>query len=58
MLAVTVTSDTSNLYANAAYITINGSGFDPIVANNSVTFDDGAAELHAPFFDKGHGLPA
>src|SRR5947209_2846127 len=40
---VTVTPDTSPLLANATTIVINGSGFDPIVANNSVVFDDGAA---------------
>jgi len=39
---VTVTSDTSNLMANAAAITIQGTGFDPIVGNNSVAFNDGA----------------
>ena len=39
---VTVTADTSNLLADAAAISISGSGFDPIVANNSVVFNDGA----------------
>src|SRR3569623_2078683 len=39
---VTVTADTSNLLADAAAISISGTGFDPIVANNSVVFNDGA----------------
>src|SRR5262249_51878965 len=36
-----VTSSLANLSANAGTITISGFGFDPI-ANNSVTFNDGA----------------
>src|SRR5437870_4255518 len=42
MLSVTVTSDTSDLQANATQIVIAGSGFDPIVDNNTVTFNDNA----------------
>src|SRR5262249_17938318 len=42
-LLTSVTLDTSNLAANATAIVINGTGFDPIVANNSVVFNDGAA---------------
>src|SRR2546423_14333496 len=45
LLSVTVTPDTSNLLADATGIVINGSGFDPIVANNSVVFDDGAVGI-------------
>jgi len=37
-----VTSSTGTLPANATTITINGAGFDPIAANNTVTFNDGA----------------
>src|SRR5437868_6365927 len=37
-----VTVDSSSLPADATAIVINGSGFDPIVANNSVAFNDGA----------------
>jgi hypothetical protein len=38
---VVVTPSTANLPANAASMTINGSGFDSNQANDSVTFDDG-----------------
>src|SRR5262249_7116934 len=38
-----VTSSTANLAANATSIVINGFGFDPTAANNSVTFNDWAA---------------
>src|SRR5882672_4527018 len=41
LLTVSVTLDTSNLLANAPTMVIMGSGFDPIVANNSVVFNDG-----------------
>ena len=41
-LLTTVTLDTSSLGADATAIVIHGTGFDPIVANNSVTFNDGA----------------
>src|SRR5690349_8637360 len=41
--APTVTSGSSNLAANATSVVIAGTNFDPIVANNSVTFNDGAA---------------
>ena len=37
-----VTASTANLAANAPQITINGFGFDPTVANNTVAFNDGA----------------
>ncbi len=38
-----VTSSTASLAANAGTITIDGFGFDPIAANNAVTFNNGAA---------------
>ncbi len=41
MLSVTITSSTSNLLANASAIVITGTNFDPIVANDSVTFTNG-----------------
>jgi hypothetical protein len=41
MLSVTVTPNTSDLAADATAIVIAGSGFDPIVANDSVAFTDG-----------------
>ncbi len=37
-----VTSSTANLAANASQITINGFGFNPTAANNTVAFNDGA----------------
>ena len=39
---VSVNLDTSYLQANATAIVINGSGFSPIVAKNTVTFDNHA----------------
>ncbi len=39
---VSVNFNTSNLAVNATAIVINGSGFDPIVTSNSVSFNDGA----------------
>ena len=36
-----VTSSSANLAGNATTLTINGFGFDPTAANNSVTFNDG-----------------
>lgn len=41
-LAPTVTSSTANLAANAATITINGTGFSATAANNTVSFNNGA----------------
>ncbi len=41
-VAPAVTSSTANLAANAATITINGFGFDPIASHNTVAFNDGA----------------
>ena len=41
MLSVTVTANTANLAANASSIVIAGTGFDPIVANDSVAFTNG-----------------
>jgi uncharacterized protein YkvS len=41
LLAVTVTPNTANLLADASAIVIAGTGFDPIVANDSVTFTNG-----------------
>ncbi len=38
-----VTASTAQLPASATQITINGLGFDPTAANNTVTFNDGAA---------------
>ena len=40
---VQVTPDTSDFWANEPTIVIYGEGFDPIVANNSIVFNDGAA---------------
>jgi hypothetical protein len=37
-----VTSSTASLLANASTLTINGFGFDPTAANNSVTLNNGA----------------
>ncbi len=37
-----VTLSAANLPANATSITINGFGFDPTIANDAVTFNDGA----------------
>ena len=37
-----VTNTGTNLAANATTLTINGFGFDPIAANNTVVFDNGA----------------
>jgi len=37
-----VTSSTASLAANATTVTINGAGFDPTAAHNTVTFNDGA----------------
>ncbi|HSH93570.1 MAG TPA: hypothetical protein VK968_05455, partial [Roseimicrobium sp.] len=37
-----VTSGSSSIGLNAATLTINGFGFDPIAANNTVTFNNGA----------------
>ncbi len=37
-----VTSATTAVAANASTITINGFGFDPVVANNSISFNNGA----------------
>ena len=37
-----VTSSIANLPANATTITINGTGFDPVAAHDTVTFNDGA----------------
>jgi hypothetical protein len=37
-----VTTSTANLAASATQITINGFGFDPTAANNTVVFNDGA----------------
>jgi hypothetical protein len=37
-----ITSSAAPLAATAAAVTINGSGFDPVMANNSVTFNGGA----------------
>src|SRR5580704_7893629 len=41
LLSVTITSSTANLMANASAIVISGTNFDPIVANDSVTFTNG-----------------
>jgi hypothetical protein len=41
--APSVTSSASNLALNAATLIIAGSGFDTIAANNTVTFNNGAA---------------
>ncbi len=41
-VAPVVTPNTVNLVANAASITINGFGFDPTKANDSIVFNDGA----------------
>jgi hypothetical protein len=41
-LLTTVTSVTTNLTANASAIVISGTGFDPIVANDSVLLTNGA----------------
>ena len=41
LLSVTVTSSSANLLANASAIVISGTNFDPIVANDSVTFTNG-----------------
>ena len=41
-LLTTVTLTATSLAANAPAIVISGSGFDPIVANNSVVFNNGA----------------
>ena len=38
-----VTASTSNLATSATTVTINGFGFDPTAANNTVVFNDGAA---------------
>ena len=38
-VAPVVTGGTTSLAANTAAITINGSGFDPIAANNTVVFN-------------------
>jgi hypothetical protein len=38
-----VTMSTSNLATSATTVTINGFGFDPTAANNTVVFNDGAA---------------
>jgi hypothetical protein len=37
-----ITSSSVNLAANASTLTINGFGFDPTAANNTVTFSNGA----------------
>ncbi len=42
LFALTVTPNTSNLSPDAPAIIINGTEFDPIVANNTLTFDNGA----------------
>src|SRR5262249_33443552 len=41
-VAPVVTPSTASLPANAASVVINGFGFDPTAANNTVTFNDGA----------------
>lgn len=46
-MAVVVTPATTNIFPDVAAIVINGSGFDPIVANNSVVFNDGAGIVTA-----------
>ncbi len=38
-----VSASAANLTANAASVIINGLGFDPVAANNTVLFNDGAA---------------
>ena len=42
-LTPVVTPQTSNLAINASTLMINGFGFDPTAANNTVAFNDGAA---------------
>ena len=42
LLAVVVTLDTTNIQPDVPAIVIQGSGFDPIVSNVIVTFNDGA----------------
>ena len=42
VVSPTITAATANLVANAATITINGSGFDTTAANNTVAFSNGA----------------
>ncbi len=44
MLSVTVTANTNALLANASSIVITGTGFDPIVANDSVAFTDASGD--------------
>ncbi|HRA89898.1 MAG TPA: hypothetical protein PK992_17545, partial [Planctomycetaceae bacterium] len=39
---VSVTQSTANMSAAAPEVVISGSGFDPIVSNNTVTFNGGA----------------
>jgi len=41
--APTITPNTSNLLINTPVIVITGTGFDPIAANNFVTFNNGVA---------------
>ncbi len=45
MMAVIVTADTTSILPDVAAIIIQGSGFDPIVSNVTVTFDDGATGI-------------
>ncbi len=42
LLSVSVTPATTSLSASATEVVINGTGFDPIVSNNTVTFNKGA----------------
>ncbi len=41
LFAVSITSSTNTILPDVPAIVINGSGFDPIVANDTVTFDNG-----------------
>jgi hypothetical protein len=45
LLSVSVTLATTSLSASATEVVINGSGFDPIVSNNSVTFNKSAVGI-------------
>ena len=45
LFAVVVTPTSTNVFQNVPAILIQGSGFDPIVANNSVVFNDGAGTV-------------
>lgn len=43
LFAVVVTANTANINPDVSAIIISGSGFDPIVSNNTVTFNNSAA---------------